>query len=111
MNGQVTEAQHRIEYVDGLRAVAVLSVLAEHVTRHSTLAGATARHVLMEGAHGVDLFFVLSGFCLAYPTLAKMREQGRATFGIADFGAKRIVRIVPPFYLATVLLVLIAVIA
>jgi peptidoglycan/LPS O-acetylase OafA/YrhL len=91
---------HRIEYVDGLRAVAVLAVVLHHVSRNVGVSPDAARF-LNEGAHGVDLFFVLSGFCLAFPTLAKLRRTGAATFDVADFGAKRLVRILPPFYLAT----------
>ena len=100
----------RIEYIDGLRAIAVLAVLIHHVAKHSTVVGELPYRVLMEGAHGVDLFFVLSGFCLAYPTLAKFRSAGRAGFSITEFGAKRIVRIVPPFYLATIALLILAVV-
>ncbi len=95
---------HRIDYIDGLRAVAVLGVILTHVVRHLGLTGASAR-IVGEGAHGVDLFFVLSGFCLAFPTLVKVGRSGAAAFDVADFGAKRLVRILPPFYIATALLV------
>jgi peptidoglycan/LPS O-acetylase OafA/YrhL len=95
---------HRIDYIDGLRAVAVLAVILHHVGRQTGVAGATAR-VVHEGAHGVDLFFVLSGFCLAFPTLAKIARNGASAFDVADFGAKRLVRILPPFYIATLALI------
>ena len=73
--------KHRIGYIDGLRAVAVLSVVACHCasiypadfTQHPIL-----WRTLLAGKHGVDLFFVLSGFCLAYPTLKRLREQGQS---------------------------------
>src|SRR5581483_4819865 len=55
---------------------------------------------LLHGNHGVDLFFVLSGFCLSYPTLAKLRTEGTASFEIARYAAHRLVRIVPPYWLA-----------
>lgn len=95
---------HRIEYIDGLRAVAVLAVVLHHVTKQLDAPRGLA-HALHEGAHGVDLFFVLSGFCLAFPTLAKLRRAGAATFDVADYGAKRLVRIIPPFYIATLAIV------
>jgi peptidoglycan/LPS O-acetylase OafA/YrhL len=95
---------HRIDYIDGLRAVAVLAVILHHVGRQTGVAGATAR-IVHEGAHGVDLFFVLSGFCLAFPTLAKIARNGASAFDVADFGAKRLVRILPPFYIATLALI------
>jgi peptidoglycan/LPS O-acetylase OafA/YrhL len=97
---------HRIDYIDGLRAVAVLAVILHHVGGKTGLSGAAAR-VVNEGAHGVDLFFVLSGFCLAFPTLAKLARNGAAAFDVADFGAKRLVRILPPFYIATAAMVVV----
>jgi peptidoglycan/LPS O-acetylase OafA/YrhL len=93
---------HRIEYIDGLRALAVLSVLVSHIVSHSpNLQSGPAYRLGMEGPHGVDLFFVLSGFCLAFPTLQKYRRGLADGFGIGDFAVKRLVRIVPPFFLAT----------
>ena len=96
--------RHRIDYVDGLRAVAVFTVLVSHIALHAPLSG-MPYHALMEGAHGVDLFFVISGFCLAFPTLAKIRaSRADVAFDVTDFGAKRLVRIIPPFYIATAVL-------
>jgi peptidoglycan/LPS O-acetylase OafA/YrhL len=91
----------RIDYVDGLRAVAILLVLMLH-------GGATHLHpapgppfdIVDIGTHGVDLFFVISGFVLSYPTLAKLNSAGAATFDVAGFFARRIVRIVPPYWAA-----------
>jgi len=93
----------RVAYLDGLRAVAVLMVLAHHLVRHTTLATAgwaTGARALLEGSHGVDLFFVLSGFCLAYPVLRRLRRDGISAFEVQRYFAKRIVRIVPPYYAA-----------
>jgi peptidoglycan/LPS O-acetylase OafA/YrhL len=101
------EAPPRIDYVDGLRAIAVLTVLVSHVALHAPLTGMPYR-ILMEGAHGVDLFFVISGFCLAFPTLAKLHAGAPISFDLAGFAAKRLVRIVPPFYMATVVLLALA---
>ena len=78
--------------------MAVLAVLVHHVAKHLT--PGIPQGVLLEGAHGVDLFFVISGFCLALPTLAKLSAGVAIPFNVADFGAKRLVRIVPPFYIA-----------
>lgn len=91
----------RIGYVDGLRAVAVLSVVIHHSTKYDlTLPLTWSRHILLEGSHGVDLFFVISGFCLSYPTLAALRAGGSASFSLSRFWAKRLVRILPPFWIA-----------
>ena len=93
--------RHRIAYVDGLRAVAVLLVVAFHTAKYSGMAPEGPVATLWRaGSHGVDLFFVLSGFCLSYPTLARLQREGFATFDVARFAAHRIVRIVPPYYMA-----------
>ena len=55
---------------------------------------------LLQGHHGVELFFVISGFCLSWPVLARVQAAGAASFDIAAYGAKRLVRILPPFYIA-----------
>ena len=92
----------RISYIDGLRAVAVLSVLVFHAAKYTAVASAPPSPVLsllQSGSHGVDLFFVLSGFCLSYPVLRRLRN-GTAVFDVARFAAKRIVRILPPYYAA-----------
>jgi peptidoglycan/LPS O-acetylase OafA/YrhL len=95
----------RIAYIDGLRAVAVLLVVLDHAMQHGLGRAAAGplesalRRVFAEGSHGVDLFFVLSGYCLAHPTLHALRHGG-ATFDACKYFVKRIVRIVPPYYAA-----------
>jgi peptidoglycan/LPS O-acetylase OafA/YrhL len=54
-------------------------------------------------SHGVDLFFVLSGFCLALPTLEKLFADGRCDFDTAGFALKRALRIFPPYAVAVAL--------
>jgi peptidoglycan/LPS O-acetylase OafA/YrhL len=90
-------AAKRIAYIDGLRAIAVLSVLAFHVR-----APGLQQPLFPYGSHGVELFFVLSGFCLSYPTLLKLRD-GPMQFGLAEFFSRRFIRIVPPYWIAIAL--------
>lgn len=92
----------RIEYIDGLRALAVLSVVAFHALVGTTTTG-WMRFISLQGCHGVDLFFVLSGFCLAYPTLQRA-QSGQASFDWTQYASRRLVRIVPPYYIAVILL-------
>lgn len=98
----------RVPYLDGLRALAILLVVTFHTIQyHPWLA--THRQwfwafVLSQG-HGVLLFFVLSGFCLAYPTLAKLQKAGTWNFDVARFTARRIVRILPSYWIAIVSLI------
>jgi peptidoglycan/LPS O-acetylase OafA/YrhL len=69
--------------IDGLRAVAILAVVAYHL-RPSRLPG---------GFAGVDLFFVISGFVVA-ASLARRRFTGLREL-VSYFYARRIVRILP----------------
>ncbi len=68
--------------IDGLRAVAVLAVIAYH---------ADAR-LAPGGFVGVDVFFVISGFLIS-SIIFKNLERG--SFSFADFYARRIRRIFP----------------
>lgn len=76
---------HLIRYradIDGLRAVAVLSVIIFHFSRDA----------LPQGFLGVDIFFVLSGFLI---TSIIWGEIGQGKFSIARFYERRIRRILP----------------
>lgn len=74
--------------VDGLRAVAVLSV----VLFHGNFDGFAGGYV------GVDVFFVISGYVITSLLLADL-ESG--CFSFAEFYERRIRRIVPAFLLVT----------
>ena len=92
----------RLAHIDGLRAVAILMVVAFHVGKTGVLGAAATPlgRVLQQGYHGVELFFILSGFCLAYPTLESIQSKGAAIFDVDQFAARRITRIVPPYWIA-----------
>jgi len=96
--------KERVAYIDGLRGIAVLSVVLFHAGVHNPALSADPRSplsfVLRQGSHGVDLFFILSGFCLAYPLLARLRSFGGTRFNVAAYAARRLVRIIPPYYAA-----------
>jgi peptidoglycan/LPS O-acetylase OafA/YrhL len=67
--------------IDGLRAVAVLLVLFDHL------------HIRCEGGYiGVDVFFVISGYLISSVILGEL-EAGR--FSILGFYERRIRRILP----------------
>jgi peptidoglycan/LPS O-acetylase OafA/YrhL len=95
--------RHRIGYIDGLRAIAVLAVVASHA--YPGVAFGDNSGVGMFGiTFGVNLFFVISGFCLAYPTLRKLHDNGAADFDVSRYAAHRFVRILPPYYIAIAVL-------
>src|SRR5262245_19704057 len=74
------------------RAVAAVVVVVAHAIAHpfSTTPGLT--HLLAR--FGVTLFFVISGFIMVYTT-------GTGRFDPREFMRRRIVRIVPLYYFAT----------
>jgi peptidoglycan/LPS O-acetylase OafA/YrhL len=106
-----------LRYVDGLRAIAILAVIVYHAISEARWPAPWLSAPLepaptwwfatlaSKGAHGVDLFFVISGFCLSYPALARLRSADKSTFDIRGFFAKRIARIVPPYYAAIVIVI------
>lgn len=66
--------------IDGLRAIAVLAVIAFHFG------------LLRNGFLGVDVFFVISGFLI---TRNIAEQVGAGRFSLGDFYARRVRRIVP----------------
>lgn len=77
---------HRIVQLDGLRAIAVMAVFAQHALRAPLWIG-------------VDLFFVLSGFLITGILLErKARKQSYFSY----FYARRVRRILPPYLLLLV---------
>lgn len=68
--------------IDGLRAVAVLSVVAFHAFPEW----------IKGGFIGVDVFFVISGFLISTIIFENL---DRGTFSFAEFYARRIKRIFP----------------
>jgi peptidoglycan/LPS O-acetylase OafA/YrhL len=101
-------ASKRIAPVDGLRAVAVLGVIWAHVWlfcgnpvlslgQFNAVNLDVHRAISMIGT-GVDLFFVISGFCM-YLMYAH-REAKFSPHTYSNFLKKRWLRIAPAFYVA-----------
>lgn len=90
--------QRRIPAIDGLRGVAAAGVVAMHVT-------ISRQNCFLLGASGVDLFLVLSGFCLTWRLVCNGEIE---PLPIKEYWKRRMRRIVPPFYAAIVLSILMA---
>lgn len=85
LDGRGTADSHQAAYrpdLDGLRAVAVLSVIAFHMSPK----------LLPGGYLGVDIFFVLSGYLI---TNIIWREALNGRFSITRFYERRVRRIMP----------------
>jgi peptidoglycan/LPS O-acetylase OafA/YrhL len=94
----------RFPLFDGLRAIAVLSVLVTHT---ALLSG--ANELAWYGQYtarldvGVTIFFLISGFLLYRPFVAAHLED-RDGPRVRDYARRRVLRIVPAYWLALTLL-------
>src|SRR5215210_4433549 len=97
----------RMASIDGLRALAALSVFTFHgwlytmpspKAAHRTTVGDYAAHELRLG---LVLFFVLTGFLLSRPWFAAALE-GRRPPDLRAYLRSRVARIAPAYYLALV---------
>lgn len=94
----------RFENINLLRAFAALSVVTYHVIEHAQWASFPISGPLAAfrfGWYGVDLFFVVSGFVIAYSALTLYRRDA-AGFRTA-YWARRLTRILP-LYLVTLVM-------
>jgi peptidoglycan/LPS O-acetylase OafA/YrhL len=109
MDRSATASASRLATLDGIRAVAILLVVVPHIQLTDTLPGPVlVQRLAHDFGHGVEIFFVLSGFCLALPLLTELRNSGAATLHLSTFFFNRAFRIVPLYYAAIVLCSLLA---
>jgi peptidoglycan/LPS O-acetylase OafA/YrhL len=80
---RVKSAVTRLPELDGVRALAVLAVIAFH----------EQLPVLPGGFLGVDVFFVLSGYLITDLLVAQWQQHGRLRLG--NFSARRGRRLLP----------------
>jgi peptidoglycan/LPS O-acetylase OafA/YrhL len=81
---QLSHPKYRPD-IDGLRAIAVLSVVAFHAFPKWAIGGFT----------GVDIFFVISGYLISTIIFENL---DKGTFSFSDFYARRIKRIFPALF-------------
>ncbi len=77
----------RIKSLDGIRAIAICSVMLFHLTR------ANGEAIFGGGALGVSVFFVLSGFLITSGLLTEIRNTGAVS--LRTFYNKRFWRLAP----------------
>ena len=81
-----------VAQLDGVRAIAVLIVMASH----------TDRHTIVPGGFGVTIFFFLSGYLIT--SLLRSERCARGTIDLRAFYFRRVLRIMPPLYMTLLLL-------
>ncbi len=101
--------------LDGVRAIACLSVVAYHLTLittndlrlwHPDRVPALFASVMFTGDTGVNLFFILSGFLLFMP-YAKALLFDHEWPSMRTFYIRRVLRILPVYYVSLFLMILI----
>lgn len=117
MRNATPDRSGHLDFVTGLRGLAAFFVLLSHVWyeiwpavappygygRHPEGVTALLTGWLYYGHFGVVVFIVLSGFCLMLPVLG---NGGYLRGGAAGFLARRAWRILPPYYAAMILALL-----
>ena len=101
----------RLDHVDGVRACAALIVYWNHA--YAQVSGGDTvqlqgllygnRLSMVAGHLCVTIFIVVSGFCLTLPVI---RHGGHVRGGVKDFLKRRARRILPPYYAAMFLCLL-----
>ena len=110
---RVTYSTNFIAEIDGLRFLAIISVvmlhLKTHLMSHSAInwdAAALEQNplywVLSRSGLGVFIFFSISGFVLALPFIRQYHYQGKKV-SIKKYFIRRLTRLEPPFLITSVL--------
>ena len=92
--------------LDGIRGIAILMVVAFHTIYVNPEAGPLQQafmNVIQTGWMGVQVFFVLSGFLISYP-LFRGRAGDSNFWYQKGYTRRRVGKILPPFYLAIILI-------
>lgn len=105
MPNESGSAEGRVEWLDSLRALAALWVVAHHAASPAAFArlgplGVQFGRFLAHGTLAVTAFIALSGFSLG---LGAKRRDWSLRAGYGEFLRARAIRILPPYLLAIVL--------
>lgn len=87
----------RLVGLDALRGLSAVAVLVCHLGAYWGFLNLPGKGLQLTqiGAHGVDVFVVLSGFCLALPLVDRRRR-----LNVAPFLGRRALRILPAYWVA-----------
>jgi peptidoglycan/LPS O-acetylase OafA/YrhL len=99
--GPRTVSAARDPNLDLIRATAIILVLIYHIVGMWPVTQPTIGRVAALGRHGVDLFFVLSGFLIGGLYFRELQQRGRVD-GV-NFWLRRAVRTMPPYFVALAL--------
>jgi peptidoglycan/LPS O-acetylase OafA/YrhL len=101
---------HRIPSLDGLRALSIFLVLALHSLQRIEVSGPGSFLWvgIFNGATGVFIFFVISGYLIT--SLLLREHEKRGSISLRGFYFRRAMRILPPLYVYVGVLLLLGLI-
>ena len=108
---RITSSGRFIPEIDGLRFVAIMSVLLYHLRGYLLESGgpftgdprqSLPARIFEHGNYGVQLFFVISGFILALP-FASHRLRGTKAVSLKTYFLRRLTRLEPPYIISMLL--------
>ena len=110
-NGNSRTPAQRLSGVDGLRGLAALIVVLFHMYGAAGGPALRIHHInllrpLTDGWAAVNLFLVLSGFCLYWP-YAPRKDKPLRLFEPRDYIIRRSMRILPTYYASLIFVVLV----
>ncbi|MBE0335486.1 acyltransferase family protein [Paenibacillus sp. 23TSA30-6] len=95
------ETEHnKLQFVDTLRALAIMGVLLVHVSQHVEGLNGWLQKGLSLGAKGVALFYLASSFTLF---LSLSRRMGDGKEGVSAYLVRRFFRIAPLYYVMLII--------
>lgn len=102
-SGTLSPKTPRFHFLDALRGIAALGVVLHHIFFGSVMvlvyqnaSPYFVRVLFQAGAHGVEIFFVLSGFVIAH----SLRNNELSLGSLGRFILRRQVRLDPPYWAA-----------
>jgi peptidoglycan/LPS O-acetylase OafA/YrhL len=108
---RITYSTNYLPEIDGLRFLAIFSVVViMHITHYidekfysdQLIKNNYWRNFVLEGGHGVALFFVISGFMLSLP-FAKWRLNNEKKVSLKKYFLRRLTRLEPPYIIALII--------
>ena len=108
---RITYSTNYLPEIDGLRFLAIFSVVVIMHTTHymdekffgnELMQNDYWKNFVMEGGHGVALFFVISGFILSLP-FAKWRLNNEKKISLKKYFLRRVTRLEPPYIIALII--------
>ncbi len=109
---RITNATTFIPAIDGLRFIAIFSVVLFHIVKYITTKDnhyypnidfTSIQHIFEKGRIGVPLFFVISGVILGIP-FSKTNILNGPSVNLKKFFLRRLTRLEPPYLLSLTIL-------